>query len=79
MGSGYCETEIEVAAKLKSQGLRNFSIKCLELNHHLLERAEIDAAQAGVSNHLVLTQGDFNEWTPPHTFDGVMANHSLLM
>lgn len=77
VGSGYCEIEIQTAIELKKMGIFNFSIECLELNDHLLERAEKDAAEAGAASQLKFTQGDFNSWRANQSYDGIMANHSL--
>ena len=77
IGAGYCETEIQTALDLRSHGLTDFTIECLELNDQLLQRGMNDAANAGVSDHLVFTQGDFNAWASSHCYDGIMANHSL--
>jgi SAM-dependent methyltransferase len=77
VGSGACDTEIRLAAELVSQGHRDFTIECLELNSELLERGQALAAEKGVGSHIVALPGDFNTWSPRHDYDGVVANSSL--
>ncbi len=77
IGAGNCDSEIAVATLLRERGLRDFTIECLELNRAMLDRGAEAANQAGVGEHLVFTEADFNSWQPAHRYHAVMANHSL--
>jgi SAM-dependent methyltransferase len=77
IGAGNCDLEIDLALHLSGLGYTDFSIECLELNPAMLRRGEADAERAGVSDSMVFTQCDCNEWQPGHLYDGAMANQSL--
>lgn len=78
VGCGNCDTEIRVAALLVEQGIRNFSIDCLDINAEMLERGESAANEAGVTAHIRTQLTDFNIWQPePGSYSAVMANQSL--
>jgi SAM-dependent methyltransferase len=77
VGSGPCDTEVRLAEGLIKRGHRDFTIECLELNAELLERGQALAAENGMGEHIVALRGDFNDWTPAKTYDGVIANSSL--
>ncbi len=76
-GSGDANGELQVARLLEAADLADFTIECLEMNPALIERASAAAAAAGLSSRVTFVQGDFNEWKPSRTYDGVMANQSL--
>jgi SAM-dependent methyltransferase len=77
VGAGYCDTEMRIAKLMKEMGLKTFKFECLELNPHLIRRAEEMAEKEGLSGCMEFTEADFNEWRPKRTYSGVMANHSL--
>lgn len=77
IGSGNCDTEVRVAKMLRERIGPDFVIECLELNPHMLERGQALAAAEGVSDNLAFVETDFNHWTAPHSYCGVMANQSL--
>ena len=77
VGAGNCDTEIRVAVALKSLGLLDFTIECLELSPPMLARGQADAQAQGVVDHLIFTETDFNRWQPKQKYDAVMANQSL--
>jgi SAM-dependent methyltransferase len=77
VGAGNCDTEVRVASLLRSRGLEAFTIECLDLNAAMLERGRALAAEAGVAEHIVATEADFNQWQPDRPYDAVMANQSL--
>jgi SAM-dependent methyltransferase len=77
IGSGNCDLEIGLAAHLRSTGSADFIIDCLDLNPAMLERGRIAAAEQGLSRYINFVPGDFNEWTPTHEYDAVIANQSL--
>jgi len=62
---------------IRNSGHEEFTIECLDMNPHMLERGRVMAAEYGVSNHLVFTQADFNDWSPTLRYAGIMANQSL--
>ena len=77
IGAGNCDTEVRVAKLLQARGLRRFVIECLDMNPHMLQRGRELAASEGVSEHIQICRGDFNEWQPAHGYCAVMANQSL--
>jgi SAM-dependent methyltransferase len=77
IGAGNCDTEIGLAAHLRSRGYDGFVIDCVELNGRMLERGRVSASTGGVSRHIQFIQADFNEWTPAREYDAAIANQSL--
>jgi ubiquinone/menaquinone biosynthesis C-methylase UbiE len=77
IGSGNCDLEIKVAKLLKEKWLQKFEMECLEINPHMLKRGAQLAEAENVSEHMVFTEADFNDWQPTRIYAGVMANHSL--
>lgn len=77
IGAGNCDTEVRVAKLLREMGLDGFTIECLDMNPHMLERGREMAAQEGVSELLEFVEGDFNRWRPVGSYAGIMANQSL--
>ena len=77
VGAGDCSVEIAVAKRLRALGVNDFTLTCLEVSPHLLERAEAAVAQDGLRGIVVPTRVDINRWRPSHQVAGVMANHSL--
>jgi SAM-dependent methyltransferase len=77
IGAGNCDLEIALASHLRAQGLSDFVIDCLELNPVMLERGRAAASSAEVGEHIQLVETDFNQWTPAHEYDAVVANQAL--
>ena len=77
VGVGNCDTEVRVAKLIRAAGLTDFVIECLDINPHMLERGKELARQEGVLENLAFIEGDFNNWTAPRTYTGVIANQSL--
>lgn len=77
VGAGNCDTEVRVAKLMRDADATDFTIECLDMNPHMLERGRAMAEQEGVFDFLAFTEGDFNEWRPDCSYAGVMANQSL--
>lgn len=77
IGSGNCDLESNIASILKSKGIQNFTITCLDLNEAMLQRGRDRAAEQNVAEHFEFRQGDFNNWKADKTYDAVIANQSL--
>lgn len=77
IGAGNCDTEVRVAKLLRDAGCRGFTIECLDMNPHMLQRGREFAKQEDVGDFVAFTEGDFNRWRPAGTYAGVMANQSL--
>lgn len=77
IGAGNCDTEVRVAKLIRDTGCDAFTIECLDMNPYMLDRGRTMAAEHGVSNHIVFTEADFNDWRPAQRYAGVMANQSL--
>jgi len=77
IGAGNCDTEVRVAKLLKDAGLQCFSIECLDMNRHMLQRGTEMAVREGVAEHIAVVEGDFNQWRANKQYVAVMANQSL--
>jgi SAM-dependent methyltransferase len=77
IGAGNCDTEIGLAVYLRSKGLGDFVIDCVELNGAMLERGRESALAHGVKDRVAFVQADFNDWVPGCEYDAVIANQSL--
>jgi SAM-dependent methyltransferase len=77
IGAGDCWLEIEVTRRLGDAGVDDFSLHCLELSPHLIERARAAIAAQGLSSRIQVQQADINRWRPDGRYAAVMANHSL--
>lgn len=77
IGAGNCDLEAELAEKLLSDGLRNFTIECLEINSHMLDRGREIAASKNVSPLMTFVKADMNKWDPAGAYDVIMANQAL--
>lgn len=77
IGAGNCDVECELALQLQARGLHRFSIECLDINTHMLERGRAMAAERGLEARIHPVQGDFNDWKPDGRFDAVLANQCL--
>ena len=77
VGAGNCDTEVRVAKLMRDAGLTRFTIECLDMNPHTLERGRELAQREGVSEQLSFLQGDFNRWVGTRKYAGIIANQSL--
>ena len=78
LGSGNCDTEARLARRLLDDGIRNFTIDCIDINDEMLKRGDEHARNLGVGEFIQPTKGDFNAWKPePRHYDIVMANQAL--
>jgi SAM-dependent methyltransferase len=68
---------MDVADRLLAMGAGGFTLHCLELSPHLIERARAAIERRGLSRHVVPRQADINRWQPDARYAAVMANHSL--
>lgn len=77
IGSGNCDAEVAVALDLRARGLEKFTLECMDINPKMLARGEQLAAEKGVLGCMAFQCADFNDWTPPHHYDGIVANQCL--
>lgn len=77
LGSGNCDMEVNLAAKLRERSVSNFEIECLDLNQAMLDRGYEDAKQRGLTSHVTFSKGDFNDWHPRDCYDVAIAHQSL--
>ncbi len=77
LGSGNGELELGLAGSLRAAGFDNFSIRRLELNEAMRERAASQAEAVGLGPFLIDEEADLNFWEPSEEHDVVIANHSL--
>ena len=77
IGSGNCDLEIQIAQKLLSSGLKEFTIECLDVNLTMLDRGKENANVNDVAKHFLFNEIDLNLWSPTNMYDSVLANQSL--
>jgi SAM-dependent methyltransferase len=77
IGAGNCDLEIALASHLRAQGWSGFVIDCIDLNAAMLERGRAAAAKEGVEEQINFVNADFNQWTPVHEYDALIANQTL--
>ena len=77
IGSGNCDTEVGLIGSLSKNGITNFSLECLDVNSHMLERGKRLAQEKQVLDRICFTQADINSWQPQGQYQIVMANQAL--
>ena len=77
IGAGNCDMEVQLAAQLRTAGLSDFVIDCLDLNPAMIGRGTVDAAARGIGDALSPLVADFNRWQPEREYDAVIANQAL--
>lgn len=77
IGSGNCDSEVRLAKQLKSNGINNFVVTCLDINSTMLQRGHVLAQQHEVTELVDFEKGDFNHWKPKKKYDLVIANQCL--
>jgi SAM-dependent methyltransferase len=77
IGAGNCDTEVRLAVLLKSRGIADFTLECVDINADMLARGRVMAAQMGVQDQVIPVAGDFNDWRSARGYDAVIANQSL--
>ena len=77
LGSGNCDTEVAIAARLRPYGESNFVVDCVDMNRAMLDRGRDAAQKEGLGAQLSFVESDLNSWTPTHDYDAVIANQSL--
>jgi SAM-dependent methyltransferase len=77
IGSGNCDAEVRIAQILLKAGLTNFTIECVDMNPHMLQRGREMADREGVAERIAFVESDFNTWKAPRKYAGIMANQSL--
>jgi SAM-dependent methyltransferase len=77
VGSGNGELEVSIAHYLLENDITNFSLECMDINQHMLDRTMDSAKEKGVEKHIATIKGDFNKWKPQKEYHIVLANQSL--
>jgi SAM-dependent methyltransferase len=77
VGSGNCDTEVELAKLFLAQGQKNFQFSCLDLNAAMLDRGRQLASKSGLSENFDFICCDINSWEPDTAYDVVFANQCL--
>ncbi len=77
LGTGDCKLEVGIVKELRERGLDQFQFECLELSESLLQMGRRMAENEDVSDLMVFSQTDMNEWTPRREYNGVIAHHAL--
>ena len=77
-GCGDAQVEVGVATGLKKEGLTDFRFHCVELSSAQIKRAGEFVTKAGLSEHFVFIEADFNTWQANgQVFAGAMCHHAL--
>ncbi len=77
VGSGNCDTEIELAKLLLTQGDQHFQFSCIDLNPTMLDRGQQLASNSGLSERFEFFCCDINSWVPKTKYDVIFANQCL--
>jgi 2-polyprenyl-3-methyl-5-hydroxy-6-metoxy-1,4-benzoquinol methylase len=77
IGCGNCDLEAQMARLLVDKGITAFTVECLDINQNMLARGRDHAQRLGVSDYLVTTCADFNQWQPVQQYDVIIANQCL--
>jgi SAM-dependent methyltransferase len=77
IGSGDCNSEVEITEYLLSLGHRNFSFICLEVSDTLIREAKSKVRAKGLDSHVHVINFDVNRETLDFPVHGFMAHHSL--
>jgi len=77
IGSGSCETEINITQWLHACNVRNFVFECTDVTGSSIEKAKELARQHGVQDHFIFRTLDINHWSPMRKYHSVLAIQSL--
>jgi len=77
IGSGDACIEIAVAKYMRAAGFTGFKFHCVELNPHLVGRAEAAARDDGLREHFEFHVADLSTWQANQTYGAAFAHHSL--
>lgn len=77
IGAGDAATEINIAEWLRENGIENYAFHCVDVNPHVLKRAEASAADKGFADKFAFATFDVNTWKPEHAYDVILAIQSL--
>jgi SAM-dependent methyltransferase len=77
LGAGDAWMEVDIAKSLVAAGEHNFSIVCVELSQHLIERGIQRARDEGVADFVTYQKADLNSWRPEKRCAAFMANQAL--
>lgn len=78
IGSGNCDLEVALAARLRAAGIDGFVIDCIDINEDMLGRGVRLAEKEGVAECINPVKADFNRWSPGSaSYAAVLANQSL--
>lgn len=77
LGSGRCESEIDIALALRAAGFHDFLITCSDLSEHVLASARAKAQHLNLNPHFSFLKVDLNRCILESNYDIVLANQSL--
>ena len=77
LGAGNCDLELGLARQLLERGVKHFHFQCIELNPHMIERAQAAAEEAGIASFFTFDTSNLDDWQPDPNTSVVIANHSL--
>lgn len=77
LGSGDGAIEVQIAARMRAEGVEDFEFHLIELSPVQNERAKAKAAEQGLEAHFIPVECDFNTWRADQPFAAVMAHHAL--
>lgn len=77
LGAGNCDTEVELVAQLKQDGVENIEFNCLDLNAEMLDRGKQLAAERNIARHFRFIEADLNHWNADNSYEIIIASQSL--
>ena len=77
LGAGNSDFEAGIVSKLLQSGVENFTMECVDLNRHMLERSMTIAKERGIADWMKFSQSDINSWEPLHEYHVILAVQSL--
>ncbi|WP_019498101.1 class I SAM-dependent methyltransferase [Pseudanabaena sp. PCC 6802] len=77
LGAGNCDTEIALALALLKKNITNFTFTCIDINHHMLERAKQLILEYHLLSQFDFIETDINSWEVNEKYQIIIANQSL--
>ena len=73
LGAGNSDFEAGIVLRLVQSGVENFSMECVDLNRHMLERSITIAKSRGIADWMRFSQSDINAWEPIHQYHVILV------
>jgi len=77
IGSGNCDSEVQICKLVERKGYKNFTLACLDVNPHMLSRGKQLAKENNLESHMEFIEADINSWVVDRQYDVCIAHQSL--